>query len=141
MRVVTAESDYEAGIGHGRSAGRLVLRPRAPRRLRERIAIAAVMLSGAALLAVAVLSADDAIGAGVTALCGTIAIAIAAVAVAETASLRRVGAVALACSAGFALSILPATSVGAPEVARLVAALVIGLASTTLITSGGREPF
>lgn len=138
---MTAESDYEAGIGRGRSAGRLVLRPRAPRRLRERIAIVAVMLSGAALLAVAVVSADDAIGAGVTALCGTIAIAIAAVAVAETASLRRIGGVALGCSALFALSILPAVVVGAPEVARLLAALVIGFASIALITSGGREPF
>lgn len=117
--------------GGAAAAGSLPLSRR--RRGTQRIAIGGLLLAGLTLLAVAVISPGDPASAGVTALAGTVALGLGAVAVAEVASLRTVGLAALAVGLGCVAGTLIQDLSDGAELGRLLAGGALVLSACTLI--------
>ncbi len=120
--------------GEAAAAGSLPLSRR--RRGTQWIAIAGLLLAGLTMLTVALISPGDAISAGVTALAGTVALGLGAVAVAEVASLRAVGFAALALGACCAAGALVPDLLEGPELGRLLAGGALVLSACALIPRG-----
>lgn len=135
MEMLMAGGDLSPHGGEAAAAGSLPLSRR--RRGTQRVAIAGLLLAGLTMLAVAVFAPGDAVSAGFTALAGTVALGLGAVAVAEVASLRAVGVAAFAIGLGCIASALVPELFDEAELSRLLAGGGLILAAFVLIP---REP-
>lgn len=117
--------------GEAAAEGSLPLSRR--RRGTQRVAILGLLVSGLTMLVVAGVVSGDAVSAGVTALAGTVALGLGAVAVAEVASLRAVGVAALVIGLGCVASALVPELFGEAEVSRLLAGGGLIVAACVLI--------
>jgi peptidoglycan/LPS O-acetylase OafA/YrhL len=124
------EGSTEAAVGEPMPLSRR-------RRGTRRLAVLAVLAAGLTMLVVAVLSGADAASVGVTAVTGTFAAGLGAVAVAEVASARLVGILTLLVGLACVISVFVPDAFAGPELARLLAGVVMIVASAALLP---REP-